>query len=330
VIELLALDRGGDPEYAGFGWAKVERLYLSLSNSRWPARRLDDVLVVAAHATDDGPALAGDVELTFELPPDDEKVSVHASAFLERWLPVLPRARAIVLAICNEHRAALRRPECAGVPVHHGMGNVYAWQDLDRGGRIRLEADGWRTLRIVPNELERRPNCVISDEEKMNYAGIYILKKMDLLKQKQAGGLEFPIVLPSELHPLDEVLQQLAVNGHVELNRKKERWEITKQGVAYLGEHIDEASDLLEEFDDDEIEIADMIAELEERNLDPFRARFLWAWYDGEIDDLVLYQERRGVKPVERMWAFYLMSDEFWNDLARELDVGGDDEDDDN
>lgn len=314
MVELLALDRGGDPEYAGYGWARVERLYLATDGRR--PRRLEDVLVVAVHATDDGPALADDVELTFELPPDGDKVRVHASAFLERWLPRLPRARAIVLAMCNEHGAALRCPAAATAPVHYGIGNVYAWQELDRAGRIRLLADDWRTLTPVSTELERRPDCVITDDEKLTYAGLYILKKMDL--KPEDGGIVFPIVLPSELQPIDEVLQHLAVTGHVELNRKKERWDLTKQGIAYLGEHIDEAEDLIDEFEDEEME--DVIAELEERNLDPFRARFLWGWYDGELDDLVLYQERRGVKPVERMWAFYLMSDEFWNDLARELE----------
>lgn len=176
------------------------------------------------------------------------------------------------------------------------------------------------------NELEGDTECVISDEEKMTYAGLYILKKMDLKLKKQPGGAEFPIKLPAEIYPLDDVLQHLALNGYVEM--KKDNWVITKKGLAYLGEHIDEAKDLIEEFDHDDIEVEDMIAELEERNLDPFRARFLWAWVDGEIDDLTLYQERRGVKPVERMWGFYLMSNEFWNDLARELDVGEDDEDD--
>ncbi len=327
VVELLAVDRATDPEYAGYGWAKVDRLDLStdrttrrrlLSTDRRPLRRLEDVLVVAVHASDDGPALADDIELTFELPPGagEERVRVLASAFLERWLPLLPPSSAIVLAMCNEHGAELRRPAAATVPVHYGIGNVYALQDLDRGDRISLHADEWHTLHAVSNELERRPDCVITDDEKLTYAGLYVLKKMDL--KPEDGGMVFPIVLPSELQPLDELLQQLAVTGHVEMNRKKERWDLTKQGLAYLGEHIDEAEDLIDEFDD--MEMDEVVAELEARNLDPYRARFLWGWFDGEFDDLVLYQERRGVKPVERMWAFYLMSDEFWNDLARELE----------
>lgn len=328
AIELLALDRGGDPDYAGYGWARLDELWLSVAGRL--ARRITDVLVIAVHASDDGPALADDVELTFELPgepgepgePAGEgapaaKVRVLASAFLARWLPRLPRASTIVLAMCNPHGAWLPPLPGADVPVRYGLGDVVAWQDLERGDRIRLRADGWRTLSPVSTELERRPDCVISDEDKQTYAGLYVLKKMDL--KPDDGGMVFPAVLPSELSPIDELLQQLAVTGHVTINMKKERWDLTKQGIAYLGEHIDEATELVDEFEDAEIE--EMLAQLEARNLDPFRARFLWGWYDGEFDDLVLYQERRGMKPVERMWAFFLMSDAFWNDLARELEA---------
>jgi hypothetical protein len=70
VVELLALDRGGDPDYAGFGWARVDQIYLSTGKR---PRQLDDVLVVAVHSTDDGPAIPDDVELTFELPDGAKK-----------------------------------------------------------------------------------------------------------------------------------------------------------------------------------------------------------------------------------------------------------------
>ena len=155
----------------------------------------------------------------------------------------------------------------------------------------------------------------ISDEQKQTYVGLYLLKKLDL--KPEDGGLDLPVVLPSELSPLDETLQQLAVDDLVAINAKKNRYELTPQGIAYLGNAIDEAEALVDEFDDYDVE--DAIAELRARNLDVFRARFLWGWYEGEFDDLVLFQERRGASPVERMWAFYLMSDAFWADLAREL-----------
>lgn len=142
-IELLALDRPADPDYAGYGWARVGALYLSAGGR---PRRLDDALVIAVHASDDGPALADDVELTFELPPDGAPVRVHASAFLERWLPVLPPAKVIALAMCNPRRATLRRIAAAAAPVHYGIGDVSAWQDPARGARLRLHAEEWRTL----------------------------------------------------------------------------------------------------------------------------------------------------------------------------------------
>jgi hypothetical protein len=168
------------------------------------------------------------------------------------------------------------------------------------------------------SELElTRPGAVITDDQKRTYAALYLLKRIDI--DPKDGGLEIPVVMPPELAPIDELMQQLAVDGLVEINRRKARWDLTKQGIAYLGEVIDEASELVEEFDDEEVE--DVIAALRERNLDVYRARFLWGWFEGEFDDLVLFQERRGVAPVERMWAYYLMGDDFWRELGRELAV---------
>lgn len=165
------------------------------------------------------------------------------------------------------------------------------------------------------DELTRRPGCVISDEQKLTYAGMYVLKMMDL--KPGDGGMEFPVLLPSELAPLEEVLQHLLFSDLIKINRRKERYELTKKGVAHVGELIDEAEALIEEFDDEELE--DTIAELESRNLDVFRARFLWGWYQGEFDNLVLFQQRRGVSPVESLWAYYLLSDDFYNNLALDL-----------
>ena len=155
----------------------------------------------------------------------------------------------------------------------------------------------------------------VTDEQKQTYASLYLLKKLDL--SPEDGGLELPVVLPSELSPLDETLQQLAVDDLIVINAKKNRYELTKQGIAYLGTAIDEAQALVDEFD--ELEVDEAIAELRTRNLDVFRARFLWGWYEGEFDDLVLFQERRGAQQIERFWAFYLMSDALWAELARDL-----------
>ena len=149
---------------------------------------------------------------------------------------------------------------------------------------------------------------------KLQYASIYLLKRMDL--KPEEGGLVMPILMPPELAPLEDVMQELVNLDYVAMNKKKERYELTKPGIAYIGELIDEAEALVEEFD--ELELEEAVAELRRRNLDVFRARFLWGWYDGEFDDLVAFQQRRGVAPVERMWAYYLMSDAFWDALLKD------------
>lgn len=141
VIELLHLedDRAApDPDYAGYGWARVDRLWLVDDAGGHDVR---DALVLALHSADDGERLADDVELELEL-PDRAPVAVLASAFLARWLPRLPRAPAIVLAMCNPFGARLA--VAAPAPLHHALGDVESWLAPD--GRILLSAPTWCTL----------------------------------------------------------------------------------------------------------------------------------------------------------------------------------------
>jgi hypothetical protein len=185
-------------------------------------------------------------------------------------------------------------------------------------GRGRLIGAGRHTGRdeaMTMDAIEKRAEQTFSEEQKLLYAGIWLLKKMDVPPKE--GGMIVPLHLSSELTPLYEVLQELQVAGHVQMHKRKERWEITKSGLEYLGQLIDEAEALIEEFDDDEVE--DVVAELRNRDLEVFRALFLWEWYTGEFDDLVLFQQRRGVSPVEPLWAYYLVSDEFYQTLARAI-----------
>jgi hypothetical protein len=163
----------------------------------------------------------------------------------------------------------------------------------------------------VPSERSGR----VTPEEKLAYAGMCVLKKLDL--RPADGGVLMPLLLPSELSALQEVLDDLHARDLVQVSAKKTHYELSQQGIAYLGELIDEAAALVEEFDD--VDGAEMVEALEARHLDPFRARFLWSWYDGELDDLVRFQERRGIRPVERDWAYFLLADAFYEDLARDL-----------
>lgn len=146
VRELLHLEvprAAPDPDYAGYGWARVPEVWLD-------EQRVTDALVLAIHSADDSEPLADDIELEFEL-PGNKPVSVLATMFLAVWLPLLPRASAIVLALCNPHHAVLRRPAAAWAPVFLAMGDVESWLDValrhDRADRIRLASKaGWQRL----------------------------------------------------------------------------------------------------------------------------------------------------------------------------------------
>lgn len=156
---------------------------------------------------------------------------------------------------------------------------------------------------------------MITEDDKLTYAGIYLLKKLDL--SAEDGGIELPVVLPHAYQPLDGVLERLVIDEYVEIDRKRGRYRLTDRGTAYIGTLIDEAEAFIDEFDD--LETDEVVAILRRRNLDSMRVRFLWGWYQGELDDLVLFQQRRGVERVERDWAFYLLSDELYAELARDL-----------
>lgn len=157
---------------------------------------------------------------------------------------------------------------------------------------------------------------MITDDQKLTYAGIYLLKLLDL--SAEDGGIEIPVVLSHELQPLDPALDRLLFEGLVEIDRKKGRYRITPKGTDHVGLLIDETEALIEELD--ERPAAEVVEILHRRNLDPLRVRFLWGWYQGELDDLVTFQQRRGVTPVERDWALYLVSDELYEELGRDLE----------
>jgi hypothetical protein len=155
----------------------------------------------------------------------------------------------------------------------------------------------------------------ISDAKKRYYATIYVLKKLDL--DVDEGGVELPVLLPPELAPLDGLLETMAIEGLVSIDRRRQRYVLAERGLETVGLLIDEIEGIIEEFDDEET--SDTIAILRRRNLDVTRIRFLWGWYDGEFDDVVAYQRRRGFAEIERDWASFILSDAFYDDLERDL-----------
>jgi len=156
----------------------------------------------------------------------------------------------------------------------------------------------------------------LSDAQKLTYTGMLVLKLMDLAPDE--GGMTFPTALPPELAPLEPIFDELMYRGYVDLAKKKDRYVLTQDGLSYLGRLIDEAEGYIDQYDD--VEVADMVASLRARRLDPFRVRYLWGWYQGELDDLVMFQRQRGVDPVEELWAYYLTGDDLFEELAADLD----------
>jgi hypothetical protein len=136
ALELLHLTEDRDRpdlDYAGFGYARVDRVRLE------PGGAVDDVLVLALHSADGG----GPLELEFVL--DGGSVIAPLPAFLDAWLPrIRGDERAIVLAMCNPHLATLARPIAAGaVPIHVARGDVDSWLD---DGELCLSADAWMVI----------------------------------------------------------------------------------------------------------------------------------------------------------------------------------------
>ncbi len=158
-------------------------------------------------------------------------------------------------------------------------------------------------------------NAMITEDQKLTYAGFVLLKMLDLSTDE--GGTEIPVVLPHELAPLEPALDRLLMESYIEIDRKRGRYALSSRGLDYIGVLIDEAEAYIDEFD--EVETSQLMQTLRRRNLDPMRVRLLWGWYQGELDDLVLFQQRRGMSPVERDWAMMLLSDALYDELGRDL-----------
>lgn len=154
------------------------------------------------------------------------------------------------------------------------------------------------------------------DDTQRRLAGLYLMKKLDL--SPEDGGMPLPLPLPRELDLLDEVLDPLVVAGLVDMDRRRKQYVLTERGIETIGHHIDEAEHYIDEFDGMAVE--QLVPLLRQRRLDPLRVRFLWGWYQGEFDDLIQFQERRGIEPIEHAWPHFITSPTFYDNLALDLE----------
>lgn len=161
-LRLLAIDVDNAPatpdlEYYGYGYARVDELWLTCEHAPEPLPPVRDALLLALHSADDSAPLDDDVLLEFWLDGagengEDLAITALLSRFLDVWLPrVSTDERAIVLALCNPHRATIARPRIpGGQPLYYASGDVTSWLDMHddptQSAVLRLIADAWQQL----------------------------------------------------------------------------------------------------------------------------------------------------------------------------------------
>ncbi|WP_428267820.1 hypothetical protein [Haliangium sp.] len=152
-------DWGPALDYYGYGYARVDEVWLTVEGDPEPLPPVRDALILALHSPDDAVAHDDDILLEFWIDDvtceeadedDDYAVTVMLSRFLAQWLPrICGDERAIVLALCNPHATRLHHlPVPGGVPLYYPLGNVTSWRDepgdfLAGPGLLRLSADAW-------------------------------------------------------------------------------------------------------------------------------------------------------------------------------------------
>lgn len=142
---LLGIVRGRpepDQDYAGYGWALVERILLEDVQG---VREVRDALLIAVHSADVQPPPPQPIDLEFEV--GDQAYVVALPRFLEVVASRLPIAgRPIVLAMCNPQAVDVEIPRALAPMAHYAHGDVIAWLDeRPDGEQLRLSASRWCT-----------------------------------------------------------------------------------------------------------------------------------------------------------------------------------------
>jgi hypothetical protein len=155
VLDLLNLRHhreAPDPDYTGFGHARVEAL--QLEGDEGEPVEVRGALVLAVHSMEEPEELPGDIDLEFIVPElgADHSVTVLLSDFLRVWLPLVHGdARAIVLVVCNPNQTLLPTPPAAGrTPFYYPLGDVESWLEVtDDHQQVRLAARSWRRAEVA-------------------------------------------------------------------------------------------------------------------------------------------------------------------------------------
>lgn len=156
----------------------------------------------------------------------------------------------------------------------------------------------------------------LSESQRRYYASLILLKRIDLAGDDRS--LAIPVLLPASEAAIEGLLDELHLRGMIEIDRKRQIYTLSRRGADEVGTLIAEIEEVIDEFDG--VPVPKMVRALRQRGRDPFRVRFLWGWYDGEFDDPVAHQRRRGFAEVDEEWASFILSEDFYADLARDLE----------
>jgi len=153
--------------------------------------------------------------------------------------------------------------------------------------------------------------------EIMKYAGMYLLKKIDLPPEE--GGHVFEVPLSGLDEHLEPILDDLLFHDLIDIDSVSTRYALTKDGNDYVAKLIDEIEDYIDDYD--EYDATTKVNLMKKNNINPLRARFLWGLYDGEFDDFEDWQDEWNFPSDQRSsdWRDMITKKEFYDFLFEQV-----------
>ncbi len=164
-------------------------------------------------------------------------------------------------------------------------------------------------------ELDKETNKKINLEI-VNYAGIYILKKMDI--SDDSGGHVFEVPLSGIDEHLEPVMDDLLFNDLVKIDTVNICYKISDKGRDYIDSLIDEIEGYIDRYEDFDPQAK--VNLMKRDRVNPLRVRFLWGLYDGEFDDFNQWQDNLGITDKIKDWQTIIVKKEFYDILFEEID----------
>ena len=153
--------------------------------------------------------------------------------------------------------------------------------------------------------------------EIMKYAGMYILKKIDLPPDE--GGHPFEVPLTGLDEHMEPILDDLMFHGLIDIDTVKTQYVLTADGTDYIHKLIDEIEGYINKYQD--FEPTTRVNLMKRDRINPLRARFLWGLYDGEFDNFDQWQENWGITAENKIddWRDVITSKPFYDMLFEDI-----------